>query len=68
MDLLEDYFTKEQLAEQLRVAPRSINRYMNTPDGIPHVLIGGRVMFKRASVVAWLEGRERRPNPRRRAA
>lgn len=65
MSLLQDYLTRDQLAAELHVTPRTISRWQNAPDGLPVVEMGGRVLFRRQSILSWLESRERRPNPRR---
>ena len=66
--LLQDYLTREELAGELRVTPRTIIRWQDQADGLPYVEMGGRVLYRRQSILAWLESRERKPNPRRRAA
>lgn len=63
--ILEDYLTREQLAAELNVTERTIFRWQSLPDGLPVTALGGRVLYRRASVRAWVEGRERRPNQRR---
>lgn len=68
MSILQDYLTKSELADEFRVTRRTINRYMAEKDGLPFVLLGGKVFFRRSSVVAWLQARERQPNRARRAA
>jgi hypothetical protein len=67
-DLLSDYITRTQLAIALKVAERTISRYENQPDGLPSTTIGGRRYYRLPAVKAWLEARERRPNPRRHKA
>jgi excisionase family DNA binding protein len=68
MSLLADYLTREELAKELRVTPRTINRWRDMPDGIPCTEIGGRVLYRRAAIEQWLKAHERQPNPRRKAA
>ena len=63
--LLEDYIDRATLAAELGVNWRTIHRYENQPDGLPSLLIGGRRMYRVDSVRAWLERRERKPNPTR---
>ena len=65
MSVLEEYMTRDQLATELEVVPRTVIRYQNQPDGLPYVEIGGRIYYRRKSVLEWLESRERRPNKRR---
>lgn len=67
MNILADYLSRSMLAEQLGVCERSIARYEALPNGLPATVIGGRKLYKLASVQAWLAARERRPNPRRMA-
>jgi hypothetical protein len=67
-ELLENYLDRRSLARQLGVSERSVFRYENQPDGLPSLLLGGRRMYKLDSVRAWLERRERKPNPTRRRA
>jgi excisionase family DNA binding protein len=68
MALLDDYLTCDELAAELRVSPRTVKRWQAAPDGLPYTEMGGRVLYRRASVRAWLESRERHPNKRRVAA
>ena len=64
-NVLEGYVDRPALAQQLGVSWRTIHRYENQPDGLPSLMIGGRRMYKLDSVRAWLERRERKPNPTR---
>ncbi len=66
--LLDDYLTRDELAAELRVTTRTVIRWQNMPDGVPYVELGGRTLYRRSSVRAWIESHEKRPNPRRRAA
>lgn len=66
--LLADYLTRDELAAELRVTTRTIARWELQPDGLPSTTLGGRKLYRRASVLAWIEGREKKPNPRRRVA
>jgi hypothetical protein len=68
MTLLANYIPRATLAEQLGVSPRTIIRYENQADGLPVTVVGGRKLYRLDSVRAWLAGRERKPNPRRRSA
>jgi hypothetical protein len=64
-ELLENHVDRGSLARQLGVSERTVFRYENQPDGLPSLLLGGRRMYKLDSVRAWLERRERKPNPTR---
>lgn len=68
MSLLQDYLTRDELTGELRVTPRTIMRWQNQPDGLPYTELGGRILYRRQTVLAWIESHERRPNQRRRAA
>lgn len=68
MSLLDDYLDRPSLAAELRVTERTLIRWQQQPDGLPYVELGGRILYRISSVRDWIESRERRPNPRRRAA
>lgn len=63
--ILDDCLTLSEIADQFNVTVRTIERYMNLPNGLPAVRIGRRTYFKRASVKAWIAGREVTRNQRR---
>lgn len=63
--LLQDYMTRDQLAAELNVTPRTIIRWQQQPDGLPYVEMVGRILYRRQSILAWIESRERHPNQRR---
>ena len=65
MSLLDEFLTREQLASELHVTPRTLARWQSQPNGIPTTRIGGRVLFNIDSVRGWLKSREVRPNQRR---
>jgi hypothetical protein len=66
-NLLAGYVDRATLADMMRCSERTIARYEELPDGLPSLTLGGRRLYRLASVKAWVEARERRPNPRRRA-
>lgn len=68
LGLLNGYAEEEALALEFNKSPRTIRRWSDQPDGLPYVRIGSKRYYRLASVRAWLEGRERKPNPRRRTA
>ncbi|KPM13724.1 helix-turn-helix domain-containing protein [Citromicrobium bathyomarinum] len=68
MALLDEYLNREQLAHELKVNPRTVMRWQNLPNGLPFVELGGRILYRRASVMEWIASKERFPNQRRRAA
>lgn len=65
MAILDDYLTRDELASELNVTKRTLIRWQNQADGLPFIILGRRVLYRRASVLSWLQGRETRPNPRR---
>ena len=50
--------------------PRTLRRWMNEPDGLPHTYAGRTPLFYPAWTKEWLEARrvQRNPTKRRRAA
>ena len=65
-NILADYLNRDALAAELGVSARTVARYETEANGLPSVMIGGRRKYKIDSVKAWLERRERKPNPTRR--
>lgn len=53
--VLADYLSRTQLAAELGVTTRTISRWRWNRKGPPAHRIAGRVMFKRADVLAWLD-------------
>ncbi|MEI9899636.1 MAG: hypothetical protein WDN31_05240 [Hyphomicrobium sp.] len=68
MTILDEYLPREQLAKDMNVTVRTLDRWARAPDGLPFTKIGGRIFFRIASVRAWLAARERAPNPTRKGA
>ena len=66
--LLDEFWNVEELASELGVTTRTIRRYIDEPDGLPHVTIGRRTMFHKPAVRQWIFDRMNRPNPTRRVA
>ena len=63
--LLEDWAEVEPLAAEVKRHPRTINRWMNGPDGLPYARVGNRRIIHIPTFHAWLMSRMRRPNLRR---
>jgi phage terminase Nu1 subunit (DNA packaging protein) len=53
--VLAKYLTRDQLAAELKVSPRTITRWTFEPDGIPHLPLGNRTLYDRAAVLNWLD-------------
>lgn len=68
MALLDGYLTRRQLANEIDRTEKTIQRWERLPDGLPFTMLGGRKLYKTTSVLAWIESRERKPNPRRKPA
>lgn len=58
-NLLSDYFTATELAQELGLSVRTIYRWASERIGPPQTSIGQKVLYKRSSVIAWIESRER---------
>jgi hypothetical protein len=58
--LLDDYYTADQLAEALDKCPRTIARWRTLGVGPPCTLISHTPYFKISSVHLWLASREQR--------
>jgi len=57
--ILEDeFFTREQLAEELHVTTRTIARWAVLRVGPPITRIGRSVLYRKSSVSAWLAAQE----------
>jgi hypothetical protein len=68
-NLLDDFLDLEPFAAEVKRDPRTVRRWMNQPDGLPHVRIGNRLMVHVPTARKWIFSRMRRlPAPRRRKA
>lgn len=65
LNLLEGYTDKAGLAAEFGCSARKIERLMNEPDGLPHIRIGNKVLFRVENVRSWLSGRETQRATRR---
>jgi predicted DNA-binding transcriptional regulator AlpA len=55
----DEYLTDKQTADFLGVHPRTLyRRYLERP-GPPRIEMGRKILYKRSSVIAWLDSRER---------
>jgi excisionase family DNA binding protein len=59
-----DILTPEELAEYLKIPANSIYDMLNE---IPHLVLAGRVRFRRSSIDKWLDSREKN-SPAKRSA
>ena len=53
--LLSDYITREQLAEELKVTTRTLDKWAWMQSGPAKIKIGARCYYHRADVTAWLD-------------
>jgi hypothetical protein len=58
--LLSGYFTQEEAATELKVSPRTIDRWRRLDEGPPITKLGRRTLYRRSSLQAWLCEREHR--------
>jgi tagatose-1,6-bisphosphate aldolase non-catalytic subunit AgaZ/GatZ len=56
--ILSEFLTKEELAEQLRRNPRTLDRWAILGMGPPRTHVGRKVLYRRASVQKWLVAQE----------
>jgi hypothetical protein len=65
--VLTDYLTPAELASELRVCQRTLDRWNGLGEGPPRVIVGRRILYRRSSVTAWLASREQEAPRERRA-
>ena len=70
--ILSDFFTKKQLATELGREVRTLDRWDTLGMGPPRTRVGRKVLYRRTSILKWLEAQERHqvndpciPNSRR---
>lgn len=61
--VLEGYLRREELAQQLRLSPRTIDRWEALRKGPPRISVGRTVLYNIQSVQEWLLSNERQPSP-----
>lgn len=57
----DDYMTIQALAEELGICTRTLERWQTSRYGPPRITLGKRILYKRESVRAWLDGKEEQP-------
>lgn len=71
LDGLPDILLPAEVADVLRVSPRTLERWRDREDfgGLPYFYAGGEVRYEKAALIAYLSERRRvvRLNGRRRA-
>src|SRR5436190_22777922 len=71
-DLLADFLTPDEVAAELKICARTLDRWRRLGDGPPITRLGRRIIYRRSSLQEWLRSREHgdksRPRERRAAA
>ena len=57
--ILSEYMTPQELAEELGICKRTLDRWHASRSGPPRLTVGRKPFYRRSSVEAWLLGRER---------
>ena len=65
--LLTGFLTKDDLAGQLRISGRTLDRWHSLRTGPPRTLIGGKVYYETTAARAWITA-QREDVPQRRRA
>jgi hypothetical protein len=63
-NLLDEYFSPEELASELNVCTKTLDRWRVQRTGPPITKIGRKSYYSRSAVAAWLRAREQRSNNR----
>ncbi len=53
--LLDDYYSRQQLADELGITLRSLERWAWLRKGPKRTRVGNRIYYHRAAVMAWLK-------------
>lgn len=64
--LLSGYLSQEELAREINVTVRTVQRWEAQRLGPPITRVGGRPMYRKESVREWLHSLEAKPAPDRR--
>lgn len=56
--LLADFLTHSEAAAELKICERTLDRWRRLGEGPPITRLGRRVLYRRASLLAWLQARE----------
>ncbi len=65
--VLAEYMSRNELAEELDRCARTLDRWHSLRIGPPRTVLGRRVLYRRASVDAWLRSQEETPDSSRAA-
>ena len=68
-DFLKGFEPEEQFAAAAGICQKTVQRYRNQPDGLPHVVFGGKVYIGPIDEAReWLLRRVKRRNPTKQRA
>lgn len=56
--VLDEWISREDLAEQLALTTDTLARWATQHIGPPRIKVGRRVFYRKSSVEKWLKGRE----------
>lgn len=56
--LLDDYLTKDECAAELKIGPRTLERWHRLREGPPRTIIGRQVLYHKESVRRWIRSHE----------
>ena len=57
-NLLADFLTQDEVAAELKISERTLDRWRRLDEGPPITKLGRRVLYRRPSLQAWLCRRE----------
>jgi hypothetical protein len=63
--ILAGYVEQGRFAKEINSSTRTVARYRNLPNGLPWLMLSGRVYIPVAEAKTWLADRVHRPNSRR---
>jgi Helix-turn-helix domain len=64
LGLLADYLTRADLAVELGLNERTLERWQRRNSGPPLCRMGRQILYRRQAVLAWLQVQEREPSVR----
>ena len=56
--VLSEYISPEQLALELGISTRTLDRWHSVREGPPRTRLGKRILYRRESFAAWLRSQE----------
>jgi hypothetical protein len=57
-NLLTDFLTQDEVAAELNVCKRTLDRWRRLDEGPPVTKLGRRILYRRTSVQKWLAAQE----------